>query len=66
MIDFWHDIDAIKDEIKRVEDDIVRWKIRSKLGYSGRECEAMMDALYSEIIDLCIRRDELDDAMNAK
>jgi hypothetical protein len=63
MTPFWDDLDAIKQAIEKTEDNITRWTIRAKLGFSVRECELMIDALYDEIIDLCVRRDELDDAL---
>lgn len=64
MTDFWDDIVAIKQAIIETEDNITRWTIRSHMNWSHSECERMLDALYSESIDLCIRRDELDDAMD--
>lgn len=63
MTPFWDDLEAIKQAIETTEDNITRWTIRARLGYSANECELMIDALYDEIIDLCIRRDELDDAL---
>jgi len=63
MTPFWHDLDAIQDAINTTEGLIERWVIRARLGYSANECELMIDALYDEIIDLCVRRDELDDAL---
>ena len=63
MTPFWDDLDAIQDAINTTERLIERWAIRARLGYSVDECELMIDALYDEIIDLCVRRDELDDAL---
>jgi len=63
MTPFWDDLDAIQDAINTTERLIERWAIRARLGYSVNECELMIDALYDEIIDLCVRRDELDDAL---
>lgn len=63
MTPFWDDLEAIKDAIETTEGLIERWVIRARLGYSANECELMIDALYDEIIDLCVRRDELDDAL---
>ena len=63
MTPFWDDLEAIKQAIETTQDNITRWGIRARLGYSANECELMIDALYDEVIDLCIRRDELDDAL---
>ena len=61
MTDFWNDLEAIKEAIKETEDKIERWIVRAKLNWNQMECEEVVDALYEELIDLCIRRDELDD-----
>ena len=64
MTEFWNDIVAIKQAIVETEDNITRWTIRSRMNWSQAECERMLDALYSESIDLCIGRDELDDELD--
>lgn len=64
MTEFWNDIVAIKQAIVETEDNITRWTIRSRMNWSQAECKRMLDALYSESIDLCIRRDELDDELD--
>lgn len=66
MTPFWDDLEAIKEAIDTTERLIERWAIRARVGYSVKECELMIDALYDEIIDLCVRRDELDDALSAE
>ena len=58
---FWDNVELIKDAVKDTDDAITRWKLRRELGYSVKECVAMLKALYDEQMDLLNRLDELGD-----